>query len=92
MTLGVPKSFKGEPKLMVRGVNPYSPHHWFTPLPGLRERSQESDAEVIEQGVRAEEKQGSLLVYDKDGAVVARFSVSQVEHWWAGSTKRPETF
>jgi hypothetical protein len=29
---------------------------------------------VVEGGARAEEKQGSLFVYDKDGAVAARFS------------------
>jgi hypothetical protein len=47
---------------------------------------------VIEQGVRAEESQGSLLVYDKDGSIAARFSLSKVEHWWTGSTKKPDAF
>jgi len=47
---------------------------------------------VVEGAARAEEKQGSLLVYDKDGAVAARFSLSKVEHWWIGSAKKPETF
>jgi hypothetical protein len=37
-------------------------------------------------------KQGSLLVYDKDGMVVAKFGVSKVEHWWTGSTKKPDIF
>ena len=46
----------------------------------------------VEQGVRAEEKQGSLLVYDKDGTVTARFQLSKVEHWWAGSAKKPDDF
>jgi len=47
---------------------------------------------IVEQGVRAEEKQGLLFVYDKDGTVAARFSVSKVEHWWTGSTKKPDDF
>jgi hypothetical protein len=47
---------------------------------------------VIDQGVRAEEKQGSLLVYGEDSSVVARFSVSKVEHWWIGSAKKPDSF
>jgi len=47
---------------------------------------------VIEQGVRAEEKQGSLLVYDKDGTVTARFQLSKVEHWWTGIAKQPDDF
>jgi hypothetical protein len=47
---------------------------------------------VSEDGVRAEEKQGSLFFYDKDGTVVARFSASKVEHWWTGTTKKPDSF
>jgi hypothetical protein len=47
---------------------------------------------VVEGGTRAEEKQGSLFVYDKDGAVAAKFNLSKVEHWWTGSTKKPENF
>jgi hypothetical protein len=35
---------------------------------------------VIDEGVRAEEKQGSLLVYDKDGSIAAKFITSKVEH------------
>jgi len=35
---------------------------------------------VIEQGVRAEEKQGSLLVYEKNGTVTARFQLSKFEN------------
>jgi hypothetical protein len=42
---------------------------------------------VIEQGVRAEEKQGSLVVYDQDGIVTAKFSLSKVEHSWTASKK-----
>jgi hypothetical protein len=47
---------------------------------------------VIEEATKAEEKQGSLFVYDKDGAVVAKFNLTKVEHWWSGSTKKPESF
>jgi hypothetical protein len=47
---------------------------------------------VIEGAAKAEEKQGSLLVYDKDGAVTARFSLTKVEHWWTGSTMKPDSF
>jgi hypothetical protein len=42
---------------------------------------------VVEQGDRAEEKQGYLFVYDKDGGVAAKFTVSEVRHWWIGSSK-----
>ena len=47
---------------------------------------------VVENAVRVEEKQGSLFVYDKDGAVEAKFSLSKVEHWWVGSTKSADRF
>jgi hypothetical protein len=47
---------------------------------------------VVDGAARAEEKQGSLFVYDKDGAVAAKFSLSTIEHWWTGSTKKPESF
>jgi hypothetical protein len=39
----------------------------------------------------AEEKQGLLLVYDKDGAVPARFSLSKVSTW-TGSDKKSDDF
>jgi hypothetical protein len=47
---------------------------------------------VVEQGVGAEERQGSLYVYGEDGTVAARFTMSHVRHWWAGSTKKPDDF
>jgi hypothetical protein len=47
---------------------------------------------VVEEGVRAEEKQGSLLVYDKHGAAVAKFTLSDVRHWWTGSAKPSNDF
>jgi len=47
---------------------------------------------VVENGVTAEEKQGSLFVYDKDEKIVARFSGSEVKHWWTGSTRKSEAF
>jgi hypothetical protein len=47
---------------------------------------------VIEEGTKAEEKQGFLFVYDKDGAVTAKFKVSQIEHWWIGSAKKQDDF
>ena len=47
---------------------------------------------VVEEGIRAEEKQGSLLVYDKDGNVAGRFQSSKVEHWWSGTTENPDRF
>jgi hypothetical protein len=40
----------------------------------------------------AEEKQGSLFVYDGDGKVVARFGNSEVKHWWSGRAKESEAF
>jgi hypothetical protein len=47
---------------------------------------------IVEDGVKAEEKQGSLLVYDRDGTVVAKFGVSKVEHWWTGTAKKSDAF
>lgn len=47
---------------------------------------------LVEEGVRAEEKTGSLFVYDKDGNVVARFASSKVEHWWTEAAKEEEAF
>jgi hypothetical protein len=47
---------------------------------------------VIEPAVRAEENKGFLLVYDKDGTVAAKFSLSKVEHWWTGNARKPERF
>jgi hypothetical protein len=42
---------------------------------------------IVEEGVKAEEKQGSLFVYDKDGTVVARFQVSMS----TGGSKAPRS-
>jgi hypothetical protein len=47
---------------------------------------------IVEEGVRAEEKQGSLLVFDKDGAVKAKFSLSKVEHCGLAAPRRWMTF
>lgn len=47
---------------------------------------------VVEQGVKAEERQGSLYVYGEDGTVAARFTMSDVRHWWAGSAKKSDSF
>ena len=47
---------------------------------------------VIEEGARAEERQGSLFVYNQEGALAAKFKLSKVEHWWTGSTKKSESF
>jgi hypothetical protein len=46
----------------------------------------------VEEGIRAEEKTGSLFVYDKDGNLAAKFSLSEVRHWWIGSMKKPGPF
>jgi hypothetical protein len=50
------------------------------------------EVSVVEQGVRAEEKQGSLLVYDQDGTIIARFNLSKLEHWWTGTSKKMDNF
>jgi hypothetical protein len=47
---------------------------------------------TVADSVRAEEKQGQLFVYDKNGNVVARFASSKVEHWWTEAAKEEETF
>jgi hypothetical protein len=61
-------------------------------MPVMVKIEYEDDIAVVELAERAEEKQGWLFTYDKNGAVAARFSLSKVEHWWIGSTKKPETF
>jgi hypothetical protein len=47
---------------------------------------------IVEEGVKTEEKQGSLLVYDKHGTAVAKFTLSDVRHWWIGSAKPSDDF
>jgi hypothetical protein len=47
---------------------------------------------VVEDAVRAEEKQSFLLVYGKSDIIVAKFTLSEVRHWWTTSTKKPEAF
>jgi hypothetical protein len=47
---------------------------------------------IVEDGVKAEEKQGSLLIFDKDGNAVAKFTISDVRHWWIGHTMKPDIF
>jgi hypothetical protein len=63
-----------------------------TQMPVMVKIEYVDEVAVIKGATRAEEKQGSLFVYDKDGAVVAKFNLAKVEHWWTGSSKKPENF
>jgi len=39
---------------------------------------------VIEQAVRAEEKQNWLFAYDQSDKIITKFHLSDVRHWWMG--------
>jgi hypothetical protein len=52
----------------------------------------QDEVTTVADSVRAEEKQGSLFVYDKDRNVVGRFASSKVEHWWSEAAKEKEAF